>query len=68
MTSSFLISPLSLDYVMNLLFLGTTKTTFTTVKNGLKYPKDFTIKVIEDNLQKWSKAVKKINGVDIGKF
>ncbi|CAG9810580.1 unnamed protein product [Chironomus riparius] len=64
-TTSFLISPLSLDYVMNLLFLGTTKTTFTAVKTGLKYPKDFTIKAIEDNLLKWSKSVKMINDVEV---
>ncbi|CAG9810579.1 unnamed protein product [Chironomus riparius] len=64
-TTNFLISPLSLDYVMNLLFLGTTKTTFTAVKAGLKYPKDFTIKAIEDNLLKWSKSVKMINDVEV---
>ncbi|XP_070509096.1 alaserpin-like [Chironomus tepperi] len=65
MPKNSIISPLSLDFVINLMFLGTTKTTFYEVKNGLGYPRKFTEKSIEDNLMKWSKAVKDINGVEL---
>lgn len=66
MKTNLMISPLSLDYVLNLFFLGTTKKTFYEVKRGLNYPKDFTAKIIEANLLKWSTLVKNINGVEVG--
>ena len=68
MTSNFVISPLSLDFVLNLMFLGATKNTFAEMKNGLEYPNDFTIKIIESNLQKWSTVVKSISGVEVGEL
>lgn len=48
------------------MFLGSTKTTTTEMKDGLEYPKSFNLKFIETNLQKWSAAVKMINGVKLG--
>ena len=67
MSTNFAISPLTLDFVLNLMFIGSTKSTFTEMKNGLEYPNNFNLSLIEKNLEKWSKNVRKINGVEVGK-
>jgi len=50
------------------MFIGSSKSTFTEMKNGLEYPNDFTIKIIESNLQKWSTVIKSIIGVEVGEL
>ncbi|KAL7012024.1 hypothetical protein ACKWTF_014579 [Chironomus riparius] len=58
-------SPISMDYALNVLFLGATKETLTSLKTGLEYPKKFSLRIIESKLQAWTQTVGDTGGVEM---
>ena len=57
-----------MDYALNVLFLGATKKTLTTMKTGLEYPKKLNVQMIENKLQEWTAIVGDTGGVEMGEF
>ena len=55
-----------MDYALNVLLLGSAKNTYKDMKNGLEYPKNYTLYLIESNLISWTGAVGGIGGVEMG--
>lgn len=63
-----MISPLSIDYIMNLLMLGSTNPSYNELKYGLKYLKSFSLREIATSLQKWTADIRSMTGVELGEL